>query len=172
MFQAIALYLAISDPLAVSLIERMGSDSYEERESATKELYRMRRRPVLLLDAAAKGHRDPEVRRRAERVLRRYCGAVKPAEGENWPWIECLPGSLPCRKEAIEAAHKSIGCKGYAEDSGTEEAAYRSATKDFLHGLLRKGWRPSDVRKLLTDMQTNQKLWESSGGRYISPLDW
>lgn len=57
-------------PAVRELIDKLGDPSYEARQEAEKRLRRMGSRAQEALREAAKSHQDPEVRYRAERILR------------------------------------------------------------------------------------------------------
>src|SRR5262245_30687920 len=60
-------------PRVDRLIEQLGSDSFEEREAAERQLLALGETVLPALRKAASTHGDAEVRARAERIVRAIC---------------------------------------------------------------------------------------------------
>jgi uncharacterized protein (TIGR03067 family) len=75
------------------LIGKLGDDRFAEREAASKELEAMGERALAALRKAATSRDDPEIKRRAERIVQTFAGKVTKRELEklqgNWYLISC-----------------------------------------------------------------------------------
>lgn len=132
------------------LVSKLGSDSFPEREAATKALVATGERALPAVQEAARAAKDPEVRRRASRVLellaesfhaaeaKRLCGRWRTVgierEGQRQPYLGTW--SLVLEQEQFrweinrgEVVHAGVYRIGYSGAINFQRTDSRSASQ-------------------------------------------
>ncbi len=158
----LVLFFALFDPEVTFLVGQMGDEEWAVREEASAALVKMDERPIKLLRIAQdpKNNPDLEIRRRANKIVRKYEGSIEPSNNENFPWIDHLPDDFVDRDLIIKRFIRPY--RSQFRYDNHEYQIFRDATKDFILEYSRRGHTRQECIRLLDLMVENQKTWVAS----------
>lgn len=146
-----------------SLIESLGHDDFQRRESASAALAALGPIAIPGLERAASSD-DPEVRSRARHLLGRHyrthadaiAGRLLPRGWTHLPWIDCLPGHAWGETQGyLTLAHEG----GTESDVSGQWPSYRRATRLWLSDQLAGGVPPRVLQRLLDEAAAKEAAW-------------
>lgn len=149
------------DATALILIALLGAPSFGTRETASTILAKYPRAMVPLAYAAA-GHRDPEIRQRAQAALEPALIELRQhwlAQERTWPEIDCLPPDWP-DQDALISYYREQSCCGSDNGHAPEEQEDRRATALFFKDQVGSGQLTTvSALRLLATMQERSEYW-------------
>lgn len=158
----------------VLLVPHLGDRSFRARERAHRQLagYGALARPALEL---ARGHPDPEVRRRAQQLRAPWAEEVADAKSRRilprdyprLPWLDYQVVGWPAYNHWMAEAHKS-------ELKDTERAwpIYQEATRLWVRSQIYQKRPRREILDVLDDLVTAERVWiRDVGASYSPPID-
>ena len=151
------LILALSDVSALASVERLGDNDFFVREAAERHLDCEWVGEIQLFRLnAARQSPDPEIRRRATRVLERH-GEVYPTCGKKLPWISGTPGGYDA--PVVQQYLRLTRWVHWEDPHPQDWPGWRWATRLYTRDLMALGWSRARVQILLDEMQAREREW-------------
>lgn len=165
MGEAVSVSLLLIDSLIIGLVADLGHPKYQKREAAAAAIRSVAPMAAPKLEQA-RGHPDPEVAFRADRLLSEYYAAradflaprLLPTCYPCLPWLDMLPSDYPAREMLIRSyleqarmADPSASTAGWSN--------YRRATFLFIRDQLAQGRSPREVVLVLDQMVLQEQAW-------------